>query len=82
MGNVSGLGFVVFALFLLQGALWLWVCEKQSVKGSPQSQLNEGLILVKLSPEHRRGVLNYGQMSCFPHLTITRFSFQLQEKGD
>lgn len=50
-------------------------------RGSPQSWLNEGLILVKLPPEHRPGVLNYRQMSCFPHLTITGFSFQLQEKG-
>lgn len=54
---------------------------EQSVKGSPQRRLNEGLILVKLSPEHRAGVLNNRQMSCFPHLSISGFSFQLQEKG-
>lgn len=52
----------------------------QSVKGSPQRQLNEGLILVKLPPEHKPDALNYGQMSCFPYLTITGFSFQLREK--
>lgn len=52
---------------------------EHGVKGSAQSRLNEGLILVKLPPEQRPGVLYYRQMSCCPHLT--GFSFQLQEKG-
>lgn len=42
---------------------------EQSVKDVPQSWLNEGLILAKFSPEPRPGVVNSGQMSCFPHLT-------------
>lgn len=56
-----------------------------SGKGSPLSQLNEGLILVVLvmfSPECSCSVLNYRQMICFPHLAITGFSFSSKEKEE
>lgn len=55
---------------------------EQNVKDIPQSWLNEGLILVKFSPQHRPGVLNYGQMSCFPHLTMTDSLFSSKEKEE
>lgn len=65
MGNVSGPDFVVFAL-----VLWLWV-GLWGGKGCPQRRLNEGLLLVKSSPEHRRCVLSYRQMSCPSHPSVS-----------
>lgn len=65
VGNVSGPGFVVFAL-----VLWLWV-GLWGGKGCPQKELNEGLLLVKSSPEHRRCVLSYRQMSCPSHPSVS-----------
>lgn len=53
-----------------------------SRKGIARGQLSEGLILVMLSPEHRCSVLNYRQMICFPHLSITGFSFSSKEKEE
>lgn len=55
---------------------------EQSVKDVPQSWLNEGIILVKFSPKHRPGVLNSGQVSCFPHLTKTDSVFSSKTKEE